>query len=194
MMRVFLCGEGPTELGGRSGLPQFWADNPDPGVLEAILLRIREDGWVVHDAIAWKHLRKYRSRNAGDPRHLDHHNALAAALKAKDAGCHAIVFVRDADNDEGRPKAIGAAIDAIKADHPSLRVAGGVAVRVIEAWILALTGVRSTEKMAGKTAKDRVSMSPGEMIAVIESSDLHALPPDAESLAAFLEACRTVLS
>ncbi len=63
MIRVFLAGEGPNELGAFGKEESFQPSNDkerrqSPGVLEALLRHVQEDGWEVTGGIRWKDIRK----------------------------------------------------------------------------------------------------------------------------------------
>ena len=53
-MNVLLAGEGPDELGQWAEHPSYREDPPRLGILEALLRRVRDDGWRVRDGVRWK--------------------------------------------------------------------------------------------------------------------------------------------
>jgi hypothetical protein len=55
---VFLGGEGRNELGSWAGDPVFQSDD-EPGVIKALLLRTRPNGWKSLGDQVWKRIRKY---------------------------------------------------------------------------------------------------------------------------------------
>jgi hypothetical protein len=55
--RVFLAGEGESEIGSWANGPEY-RDNNYPGVLETLLRKVKETGWTIEAARQWKSLRK----------------------------------------------------------------------------------------------------------------------------------------
>jgi hypothetical protein len=101
---VFLGGEGRNELGGWAGDPVHRKDD-DPGVIEALLVRTRPDGWKILGAHVWKNIRKYTDygRLPSDTRRLirgshEERAVLGLVLDAKERGAQVVAFVRDQDD------------------------------------------------------------------------------------------------
>lgn len=191
-IRVFLAGEGNNDLGGRSGSQVY--DNPQrPGVLEALLRRIRENGWEIGGACQWKNIRKYKAHGAVD---ADAQAVLGAALDAREALCQILAFCRDRDKDENRAAAITKGMEKI---DDSLTVIGGLAIPTLEGWILALLGQAKTESLTPKQAVKRlVELGVGEkdtdaMVQVTENADLDQVPKDAVSLQNWLKQAETAM-
>jgi hypothetical protein len=196
--KVFLCGEGPNELGSRFGHPAYHSDKR-PGVLHALLARVQPTGWEVGGAREWKRIRKFKSPG-GKASHEDTHNVLGAALDAKEAGCDVLAFSRDGDRDPARHDAIEEGIRKVPETVPSApAVIGGVAVPTLEGWILALSQERRTEELTPKRAEQALQdkgVKPKDgtaMVRLIEEADLSKLPSDATSLAAWLARAKNVL-
>jgi hypothetical protein len=194
--KVFLCGEGPNELGSRFGHRAYQSDER-PGVLHALLARVQPTRWEVGGAREWKRIRKFRT---GGAPHEDTHNVLGAALDAKEAGCDVLAFSRDRDRDPDRHGAIEEGIRRIPLAFSSPpAVIGGVAVPTLEGWILALLKEPRTEDLTPKRAEEAledkgVKLKDGEAMArVVEEADLSKLPADATSLAAWLARAKAVL-
>lgn len=136
--RVFLGGEGKTDIGNAAAAPAY-ADPPVPGVVQALLDRALPGQWVQVGAKAWKDIVKFK---AGGHKAAETRNVLGLALRARDAGAELVVFVRDRDGDAQREAAIEAGI----AEVIGVRVVGGVAIETIEAWVLACDGDKAAEK------------------------------------------------
>lgn len=194
-LRVFLAGEGSNELGSRFGHPAHQSDK-SPGVLHALLRRVAPHGWKVGGARTWSSIRKYR---ASGPNHNDTHNVLGLVLDTLEAGCHVLVFVRDEDNDASRAAAIQKGIALAPNEFKDApEIAGGLAVPLLEGWILALRGTRATEALTPKQAvKALVATGITEkdgpaMVEVVDGADLDQLPEDAASLRAWLSEARRV--
>lgn len=188
-MKVFVAGEGPTELGDYARHPSYRAEPPNAGVVETILRKVRPEGWEVADGIQWRRIRKYRVLSGGDP---EVRNVLGAALAAKESGCEVLAFVRDRDRDEEREGSIRSGIDqapTVIDGCPSL--VGGVAIEAIESWILSLGGERGAEKH--RRPKERLgAIGVAEMVEKVKVADLAAAPSDAQSLLDWLQMARSV--
>lgn len=195
MIRIFLCGEGRTELGGRAGHPAYH-DDAEPGVLVGLLRRVRADGWTIVGACNWSMLRKFRANASGARVPADARNVAIAALKAREAGADILVFSRDDDGDPDRQAAIARGKADASVNVPSIRVVGGLAVQCIEAWLLAFVGERGTEGLHRTRAKAQLEARAPDTatkVAIIDAADLDALPEDARSLRAWLADAHTAL-
>lgn len=186
--KVFIGGEGPDELGDLSRHASYRSGSP--GVLEALLRRVQEDGWAVEGSLLWKQIRKYR---AGDHRRPEERNVLGLSLAAREAGCDVVCFTRDRDRDRQREEDLEKGIAAAEEIFGGLRIMGGVATEELESWILALRGERRSEQRADPKA--HLSDSHGistrsRMVAVVNDADLDALPDDARSLRLWLGRAR----
>jgi len=195
-VRVFLAGEGKAELGSRAGHPAYQSDE-QPGVIATLLGRVQPDGWEIGGVREWKTIRKLK---VGAARHADTHNVLGVALDAKEAGCAALAFMRDRDNDPDREAAIEQGIEraGTELDQPP-QIIGGVAIPTLEGWLLALLGRTGTEQMSPGGASDRLARqldgtpSVEAMVGLVESADLKTLPPDSRSLTVWLNRAKGVL-
>jgi len=98
MIRVVLAGEGPNELGTWSREAPY-REPSTPGVVEALLKRVRPDGWKVVDAVPWRSLRKLRVGKHGE---AERRNIRGLVLRAWEAGAHIVAFVRDRDGNAQR--------------------------------------------------------------------------------------------
>jgi hypothetical protein len=116
-------------------------------------------------------------------------NALVLALRADEAKCEAVVFLRDRDRDEERERAIREGVDRARAAFTSVAIAPGIVVECLEAWLLAIRGVKRTEAFStSKAAAELVDCrNTAEMVALIETHGLKAMAPDATSLRAWCE-------
>jgi hypothetical protein len=193
LIRVFLAGEGKNELGGRIGPPAF--HKPEKrGALEALLLRVRANGWEIGGAREWKSYRKFRARGVID---AEAHAVVGAALDAREAECHVLAFCRDQDKDEDRNTAIAKGMQCA-GDSP--RLIGGVAIPTLEGWILGLLAEEKTESLSPKQAAKRLvelgvpEKDTDAMVAVIENAEMNKVPADAESLRNWLLQARTAMS
>jgi hypothetical protein len=143
-MKVLLGGEGATELGDWAREPQYRAQPPMPGVIEALLRRAISDADLqVVDGVLWTRIVKYRS---GDHRRREKRNVLGLVLKAREAKCDAVVFARDRDGDEDREAEVEAALGEAATLLSAVNVAGGTANEKTEAWLLALLDDRECER------------------------------------------------
>jgi hypothetical protein len=196
VVKVFLCGEGSNELGSRIGHRAYQSDER-PGALHVLLSRVQPDGWEVGGACEWKRIRKFR---AGKADHEDTRNVLGAALDAKEAGCDVLAFSRDLDKDEGRRDAVEEGMKRVPETFASApEIIGGVAIPKIEAWILALSGVRRTEQMSPTRAEEALVQQGfarkdgAAMVRAVEVADLANIPEDAASLLLWLSRARATL-
>lgn len=95
MIKVFLAGEGPNELGGWSNERIYRDERPLLGVLESLARQVVPTGWDVHDAMVWKDIPKLAIGTRGQG--LERKTVLAARLHAKESGCDVVLFSRDRD-------------------------------------------------------------------------------------------------
>lgn len=197
MTKVFLCGEGPNELGSRFGHLAYQNDK-NPGVLHRMLEHVRPSGWEVGGARTWKNIRKYKVQGA---RHADAHNVLGAALDAKEHGCHVLAFSRDVDNDKERWGAIELGIEHVSKEFTSPpAIVGAAAVPALEGWLLAMMGVPKTEEMSRAkaaqllTEKGIAPKNSPAMAEFVEKHGLRNIPPDARSLQSWVGRAQMALS
>jgi hypothetical protein len=182
MIALYLAGEGPSELGSRSGHPAYQSDE-EPGVVVSLLRAVRSEGWKVVGSVNWKDIRKLRVNAPGEG---DRRNVLAATLKANEVGADVLAFTRDRDRDEKREEDIEAAVGEVGAGK--LGVIGGVAVETIEAWLLALRGeARSEDCRHPEKEMARLGLA--------QTADyVRHIPADADSLKRWLGRARKALA
>lgn len=196
-MRVFLGGEGPNELGGWYVEPEYRADSPAPGVIEALLTRVRAEGWQVIGAVSWAKIRKYRPGGHAD---AERRCVEGLALMARERGAEVVAFSRDTDGDRARGRSIDAGIASAEAKFPDgPRIAGGAAVPTVEAWIASLAGRDGAEGLSrAKLIEAMASLGLAQKqtrdyVGVIAGADLIKLPADAASLRTWLTRARAAL-
>jgi len=192
MIKVFIAGEGRNELGG-------WYDEEPyrqqmPGVIEAMLRKLKQDGWQVAGGIRWAKIRKYQfgMRGRGDYR-----NVCAAALLARENCCQVLAFVRDRDGNTARQRQVENAIQEQERDNPQgPRIIGGMAIEKLESWLLSMTGrSRSEDKRRPENELGSLGIrNTGEMVDLVNSTDLSTIPRDAHSLRNWLERARQALT
>ncbi len=195
-LRVFLCGEGPCELGSRFGHPTYQHDK-EPGVLHCMLEHVQPEGWTIHAARDWKGVRKFQ---VGRSEHRDMHNVRAAALDAREHGCDMLVFSRDKDSDEERESAVERGIQKALSEVSNLAIVGGVAKPALEGWVLAMLGEHRTEELSTTRATQRLTEQHGidrkdsrAMANMVERTGLNQIPCDAGSLLRWVERARAAL-
>jgi hypothetical protein len=181
-VKVFLAGEGRHELGDWEREPQYRSSPPEIGLVEALLRRVRGEGWDVIGAVKWKDIRKLR---AGEFRTAEMRNVHGAALHAQEAGADVLAFTRDRDGRHEREREIERAIAELVADNR--QVIGGVASQQIEAWVLALLGESRTELLSDSKGalEERGRGDLQAMLEIIAASDIKRAT-DAESLTQWL--------
>ncbi|MCA9558384.1 MAG: hypothetical protein H6704_30890 [Myxococcales bacterium] len=193
-LRIFLAGEGRHELGG------WWHEAPyvDPaecGVLEALVRRVAADDIEVVGARMWSKAGHYRS---GGRAGREERTVVRLFLDAAESGADVLVFVRDVDAYDDRTDEVDSGMKKGAELEPGLSVVGGVAVRVIEGWLLALRQERQSERWQKEPAKDRVKAvgltCTADMVECVRAADLDRLPPDAHSLRAWLDQARAVFA
>lgn len=195
MIRLFLAGEGPNELGRWALEPAYRGD--DPGALEALLTAVRASGWQVEDAIRWQDIRKYvvgahgrgEEQNVRRAWHHAHH----------ERGCDALAFTRDRDGDKSRERTILDTVAELESNGAT--IAGGVAVECLESWLLAIAGDTRTESLGRLKAAEHLESkhgvghkNTGQMVELIQRKGLGEVPDDARSLRSWLEKARSILS
>jgi hypothetical protein len=198
MKRVFLGGEGASELGGWSKERVYRSD--EPGALEALARRVAEDGWQIVDAVCWKNIRKYQ---VGRSEHNDTDNVLGLVLAAEEAGCDVVMFSRDDDGEDATASAVAEGLQRARNEF-DVTIVGGPSRPCIEGWVLALLGATRTESLgsarAKRDARARGLGGTADYVAAIESADIGPapefarLPADAETLRAWLTQAVDVLT
>jgi hypothetical protein len=191
VIKVFLAGEGATELGGWSREKVYRDPTPATGVLEALLKKVRPSGWIVVEAICWKSIRKYQARPKMS---AELRNVLGVALHAKEVGAEVLAFTRDRDRDTTREAEISEGIArSVSLFEPCPRIVGGVAIEAIEAWTLALHGQRRGHRHP-RPKEELAAASITDQIAVVEAASLDNPDLDAPSLKSWIERARAALA
>lgn len=184
MKKVFLAGEGPNDLGGWSGDPAY-ADATVRGAIEALLLQVQPEGWKVCGGVNWKRIRKAQ---AGDNRSPETRNVLGAALQAKEAGADVLVFLRDRDWIPQREKDLNDGVRDARQRHPQIRIGGGIAVELLESWLLAIDGRAGSERERNpKESASKLGFTDTRAkVKHIEDRGLDGVSKDAASLHAWI--------
>ncbi|MBI4703201.1 MAG: hypothetical protein HY744_18955 [Deltaproteobacteria bacterium] len=192
MIRLLVAGEGANELGrfARADRSAGEAERTvGPGVIEALLAKIRPGGWEIRRALLWRDVRKYRP---GLPGEGEARTVNGLILLARELGCHALVFLRDRDGQRRRERALAQAVKrALQlVDRPPL-IAAGVPVEKMEAWLLALRAERMTESCSDPVAAlhERHGVPPkrtAAMVELVHNARLRLVPADARSLLRWL--------
>jgi hypothetical protein len=189
-VKVFLAGEGKTELGDLADHPSYRQDPPEPGLLEALLRRLHPSGCSVAGAVKWKDIHKYR---AHDRCRAEVRNVMGAAVQAKDAGCRVLAFSRDRDGDEQREKDVMTGIHRARAEIDGCPdIAGGMAVEAIEAWLISMQGDHRAESRSDPRSLLRDADLAAKR-AIVETANLDKLPSSARSLQTWLDRAAKVL-
>lgn len=196
MRRVFLSGEGVTELG------DWWKERPyrsadpkpgDRGVLEALLQRcVGSTAFTVVDGVRWTKSPLYR---AGVHRSPETRRILGLCTRADEARCDVLVFSRDRDGDDEREADVEAGIREAQSLGYQMAIIGGVAIEEIEAWLLALTQERGSEGFSDPKAKLAAlgrCVGSAERLAVVDDAELSRIPNDALSLLRWLTRAQEV--
>jgi hypothetical protein len=196
MKRIFLAGEGANELGSWDKEYPY-QDDSEPGVIKALLGKVKNEGWEISGAVKWASITKYK---AGDHKGREERNVLGACLRAKEKGCSVLAFVRDSDCDKNRELGIDKGIEAAKKMFgTNIEIIGKCAIPCIEGWLLAFLCVRQTETFStGKacdTLKNKVDnqLHTAHMVEIISESDLSNVANDALSLKEWLETAKSLL-
>ena len=199
MKKILLAGEGPNELGRWAREPAFRKDY-GAGVIEALLRKIRPEGWVVCGGVSWRSIRKYK---IGEHRNAEIRNVMGLVLKAREQGCDGVAFVRDRDGSRAKPNKQRAESieDGIAQAQQKWRecpaIIGGVAIKRLESWLVALLREDGSEDMSNPEeyleACDVIPKNTESYVALINSADLDGVPGDAESLARRLDRARKLL-
>lgn len=176
MIRVFLAGEGKHELGGWANEAPY-RDPTERGVLAALCGRVAGSAWEVAEARRWKDVHKFR---AGDHRSPEERTVLGLGVLAVRAGCDVLVFSRDLDRLVGRREEIERALQQLK----DVQVVGGVAVRTLDGWCLALSGLSGSEDLPRpkEILEGRECRTTEDRVALVDGADLARVAPDARSL------------
>lgn len=180
-MRVFLGGEGRHELGGWLNEAPYRTE--ERGVVEALFQKCSPNAYTIVGACRWASIPKFRA-GAGLGG-AEARNVAGLAALAYNASCDTVVFVRDGDKLVERADVVETAMAQIT----DVRMIGGVAVRTLDAWCLALKGERGTEQLSAPKARLEATgcETTEDRVAVVDAADLAAIPPDAESLLRWVE-------
>jgi hypothetical protein len=195
VIRVLVAGEGANEIGPLPAAGFVEGERPSGGgVIEALMTKVRNTGWRIQAVMQWKDVPKLRVNVAGD---AEARTVAVLALRAREMGCNALVFLRDRDGNTARERAIRDAIGAARSG--SLRIAGGVPIEMLECWLLALAGDEKAHSEGDPVATlaARHAVPPKRVTAMVQhvrTSRLLAAPPDAVSLWRWLRALAFALS
>ncbi len=201
-MRIFLCGEGATELGAwgaKDAAPSPGECAENPGFIGAVLEKIWNREITPEDVgghKVWKDIRKMKVGGAFATPHRDERNVRALALHARQLGCDVVVFLRDDDHERGRAEAIRAGIEWARARQGAPKMAGGIPKRNLECWLLALTGRSKTERLGKESVKKLLKQIglEGKNAKVyaknVREHGLGKIPKDAKNLRGWLEELR----
>ena len=199
---VFLGGEGRNELGSWAAEPAYQSDD-EPGVIKALLLHTRPDGWKIFGAQVWKRIRKYtdHGRLPANTRGFvrgshEERTVLGLVLDAKERGAQIVAFVRDQDDDPDRAEIIAHAVKRARAYFSNIQVVGDTAVPVLEAWILALMGEPGSESL-GKTKCQRLLAARGVTSTALMVGEVlpgRLVPEDATHLHSWLTQAKVALA
>jgi hypothetical protein len=177
-MKVFLGGEGNTELGSDDAR----------GVLEALFAKATGQSFELVGVTTWKDIVKFQP---GKKRGEEARNVLGVVLAALEAGADVVAFVRDRDGEKDREREICAAIDEARGFGWNVTIVGGVPVEKMESWILAIQGKAKIEAVSRSKAKATLKRAGiatiAEMVDLIDAADLDRIPEDAASLRKWIE-------
>ncbi|MCC6877815.1 MAG: hypothetical protein IT378_26125 [Sandaracinaceae bacterium] len=141
-MKVFLGGEGRTELGDWDKEAPY---RPKPGERAEPGVLLRSEPEIV-GAARWSSLRKYQVGGFRKGKASSEvQNVRRLALQASESGASLLVFTRDRDGDEQRQRDVEEGIEAVRHKYDGLNVVGAMAIEAIEAWILLVRGDRKAE-------------------------------------------------
>lgn len=166
-------------------------------MLQALLHKVLPGGFEIVDHVQWSQIHRLRP---GTATHGEVECVRRLAVRARELGCHALVFVRDRDGDRARERAIEMTITELGRDrHPARTViAGGVAIEKLEAWLLALDGARGSESepdAATALAKRGIPLKhTGRMVDLVHRRSLRNAPEDARSLWRWLRRAAVALN
>jgi hypothetical protein len=195
-LKVLLAGEGRNELGGWYDHATY-RDTTRPGVLEALLRRVQPDGWEIIAAIPWKNIKKFR---VGGSQNAEMRNVLGLMLMAAESKCDVVVFSRDLDDDEERADSIEKGLNRAASEfRDGPQVIGGIAIRKLESWLVALAGRTCSQDTREAQIEEIFSdlgiklKDTAAMVRMVEEADLSRIPKDAQSLHDWLDKARRVL-
>lgn len=200
MKKLLIAGEGRNEL-GRWAVEASYRDSNEAGVLEALLRKVKPEGWKISGGVLWRKIPKYK---VGAHRGAETRNVLGLMSYAKDRGFDGVVFSRDRDSEkpEGRERERDvqdglAAIESVLPGAPPC--AGGMAIERLESWLLAIGGAPRSEARKSDSVDAWLSeravpaKDTKAMVAFVERANLDHIPSDAVSLRAWLDSVRRLL-
>lgn len=189
-MKILIAGEGVHELGSWAKEPEY--RNPaEPGVIVAFLQRLRPKETVV-DGRLWKSIVKYA---AGDHAKPEARNVLGLALRAAEAKLDALVFLRDRDGDAERERDLRDGISRAMTMFPELRIAGGIPIECLEAWMLGLLGHAPAERLSRPAEYLESAFGKStrlDFVEIVELYDINRIPRESASLRAWVETLQSL--
>ena len=206
--RIFLAGEGPNELGSWAKGPEY-QDASYPGVLETLMIKVKDSGWKIMAARQWKSIRNdskvkpIRRYRAGIHLKPEEQAVRGACMLAKTKDCDVLAFSRDIDGDSDynkkRKRDIEKGIERAAEEFPSVKIIGGCTVPAIEGWVLAFSGVRGTETFSKDKAeamlseKDISSKDTQAMVEFVQQHSRTDVAKDAHCLNEWLTTAAEIL-
>lgn len=193
--RVFLAGEGPSEI-GNADAPAQYSSEAREGVLHALLCRTIGSGFHIVGARKWKDIRKLQIRSTRTSGTNEADTVEKICVHAIEANANLIVFVRDRDGQPGREADITAGLAAARIKFASelarCHLVGGVATEAVEAWVLAIQGDTRCERHRDPKGLIRAGQMNHVDYLVSEIAKPARInpPPAAKSLHAFLQQLR----
>jgi len=193
MIRLFIAGEGPNELGDWARHPSYREAPLRPGVLTVLLAQAAPaENWRIEGAAMWKSLRKYQAGFGLKSGRAEQRNVTALMLRAEEEGVDVVAFSRDRDGDRDREITI---LDAVSQYAGHVPIVGGVAVERLESWLLALSGHIGSEsnRRPEQSLSELGIGTTAEMVAFVEAMGIERIPQDANSLRTWLDRASSVL-
>lgn len=188
-MKLWVSGEGTTDIGSLA-LDRM-SDKDYPGVLQVLVQQAGLDAEII-GGDKWCAIPKLRVGSRG--RDAEAHTVRALRLRAKEAGAHALAFIRDRDGVRARETQIEQALA-----EDGLPTAGVAVVEQVEHWLLAVAGVQRAHQRSKKQTQESLAKVglPGEKntaeyVEWLEERTLEEIPADAASLRTWLERVRAL--
>ena len=154
-LKVFICGEGPSDIGRWARQPEYREQYDSHGLIGAIARKVADGEWEICDGLVHKNVPAYRANRIGDSGEV--RKLFGAIEMAREAGCDVLLFARDIDGQQDRSAELRRAAVDLEARGNNI-TAVALVDPCIEGWALELLGERSKHGWRKTAAKEQLAL------------------------------------